>query len=285
MNVKINNHFVSRPGTRYEGQTITIGIDSSKRNSGIAIGNENCKLRDVIELNAPESMSQAETLLLCKETRDFLKEFLFGADVRVVGIENIITVDKQSKYGGISHHDSRFKITAMFMSFISFFQDTFGITPELINNQTWKESVLPREFRARDVGKGSLAYFKSIGSVYGQYTDDATDSICILEFLRILHGFEDVTQITGVELKQRDCQVGLFDKLAMSKIDKQKIQNFQYNSNIRLEDNVVFMANRVSKGKLGVAEVSVQNLSWEQIYQLSRGAFPHSTSSVLLVVK
>jgi len=298
MVVSINNQVVYDCFPRYSGKTISIAIDSSKRNTAISVGDANCRLMDVIELNgAQDGTSEVDALILCKLQRDYLKTLFEGAKPVIVGIENIITVDKKKSKGqyipgtripvesagGISQHMSRFKITAVFMSLIAFFQDNFGITPELVNNQTWKTTVLPKEFNTREHEKGSLDYFKSIGSKYGNYTDDATDSICILKYLQVKHGLQDAYSIESPEMKRFNYVAGIYDVQVF--IDPDDMVSFQINPTLTLEENTNVMVNHLENKKYGVARVDINYFTNSQIYQLARGKFKEFTREVNLVVR
>lgn len=283
MIISLNNQEISVISARYIGKEISIAIDSSKRNTAISIGDAQCRLLDVIELNGEkDGTSEEDTLILCQKQRIFLKKFLYGSKIKFVGIENIITVDKASKQAGISQHMSRFKITAIFMSLIMFFQDNFSITPELVNNQTWKTSVLPKEFTARSIGKGSLAYFKSINSRYGRYTDDATDSICILRYLQKKHNLDDLYFIRSPELQQKKSKYGIFD-LDIT-LNSDELVRFKINYEMTLEDNVIVMANNMCGKTYGVAKVPINYFTYDQIYNLAKGKFKNFVKEVLLIV-
>lgn len=144
MVVSINNSIADVIMARYSGREVTIGIDSSKTNSALAVGDETGKIIDIVELNgANDGTTEEAVLKLCMKQRQVLQSLFNGAHVSAVGIEDIITKNNGQKESGITVHMSRFKITAVFMSFIFFFQESFGVTPELINNWEWKHAVLP----------------------------------------------------------------------------------------------------------------------------------------------
>ncbi|MCI9050679.1 MAG: hypothetical protein HFI05_01955 [Lachnospiraceae bacterium] len=268
---------------RYVGQEIFIGIDSSKRNSAIAIGNKVTEVIDYIELNGCQDGTREEDVLyLCQRQRQVLKEIFKGSNPKIVGLENIITKDTKSKEIGITMHLSRFKITAVFMSFISFFQDIFDITPTLVNNQTWKSSVLPEEFCKRKYDKGSLAYFKSINSKYQYCTHDVTDAICILKYLRKINNIENGFQIIEPEpLKQE--YISFFAPIDISL--NEFCRNFFYNEKLTLKQNEAVMANNIKIHEYGITTIKINNLSFTDIYEKCRGIFKKREEAILLVVK
>lgn len=284
MQVSINNRVVQYADSRYIGKDISIGIDSSKRNTALAIGDGQCQVLDVIELNGTgDGTSEADTLALCRKQRAFLERQLAGAKVKMVGIENIVTVDKPSKERGMSQHMSRFKITAVFMSLIFFFQEQFGITPELINNQTWKSAVLPKEFTARSIGKGSLAYFKAAKSKYASYSDDATDAICILAYMQKHHGLESVFVIDAPEFANVKPVVQIISSGAA--VQGEEAVRFKINSSLSLQENAEVMLNHLQDKKYGVAKAPISYFSVEEIFKYAAGRFQRKSEEVLLLVK
>lgn len=286
MEIYLNNTVLLSDEPRYAGQEITIAIDSSKRNTGICIGDAFCRERDILEFDGTRvGTAETDTLVMCKEQRDFLRRFLHGAKVKHVGIENIVTVNKSTRAAGMSQHMSRFKITAVFMSFISFFQDEYNIIPMLINNQAWKAAVLPERFRAADMHKGSLEYFKSIQSKYGAYSDDATDAICILRYMKKVLGLESLIKITTPEFLRGEAKTYITGKSMHPKL--QDISTaFSYNSALSLKENTSVMCNHIENHKkYGIAKVSIEVFTYDEIYKLSRGVFDEKSDEVLLVVE
>ena len=278
------NGAISTPSPRYVNQEIIIGIDSSKTNSAIAVADYTGEIIDYIELNgSQDGTTENDTLVLCQNHRTVLTEIFSGAKPIIVGIEDIITKRDGRQENGMTVHMSRFKITAVFMSFIFFFQDKFGITPELVNNQAWKSAVLPAEYRRRDIGKGSLAYFKSINSKYQNCSDDVTDSICILKYLCIIHKVRKLHKIKEPEIARYKSSVYL---VSTSFVPKGSTVQFEYNESMSLLQNVGVISNRLGteKGKVGCASVRTNCLSFGDIYAYCRGSFNEKEERLQLVV-
>lgn len=283
MIVSINNQPVDFIQPRYAGKEIMVAIDSSKSNSAIAIGDQNGNLIDYVEINGKnDGTSETDVLHLCQHHRQVLTKLFADSTPTIVGIENIITKDSDNKIAGISIHMSRFKITAVFMSFISFFQDTFDITPTLVNNQSWKAATLPEEFRKRDYAKGSLAYFKSINSKYQYCSDDVTDSICILEYLCQINGIEKGFKIVAPEAERYTFKHYIMSHRSNIRARHKK---FLYNDSMTLEQNAVVMANALQEDEYGLASLQINLLSVEEIYSLCTGHFKNKEDYVVLVVK
>ena len=281
MIISINNKVEQYCTPRYKGQRITIAIDSSKSNSGIAIGDAMCELKDIIELNGEEvGTTIPETLDLCKDQRDFLKVLLEGSKPVLVGIEDIIT-KHQGEVSGMDIHTSRFKITAVFMSFISFFQDTFGITPILVNNQEWKSTVLPAEFRTRKYAKGSKAYLKSINSPLGEYTHDATDAACILEYLKMTKMPSKGYEILGAERSRVKFKIGIYTKdRSVQPTHKKYLPNY----NLTLEQNLIVMANNLKYKDIAYIDFDVTKIPIDMLVKFCRGSFKRNEPIVRIMV-
>lgn len=283
MIVSINNSQTIGITPMYEGKTISVAIDSSKRNTAITIGDEWCEPLDVVEFDGKlDGTSETDVLQLAKSQRNVLRILLQGAVVKYVGIENIITVDKSSnKQAGISQHMSRFKITAIFMSLISFFQDNFDVTPTLINNKSWKSAVLPEEFTRANVYKGSLQYYKSIGSKYGSYTDDATDSLCILRYMKSIFNVKRVISIDVPEICTSTYDYYL--SKVTSKVSD-KCTEFVYNLNWDVVTNVEAVVGKLAVGGVGYSRLPIELIDTETIFKHASGTFDLETKEVFLVV-
>lgn len=283
MVVSINNSVVDTVFPRYSGREVTIGIDSSKTNSALAVGDETGEVIDVIEFNgANDGTTEEAVLALCVKHREALKTLFSGARVKLVGIEDIITKNNGQKESGITIHTSRFKITAVFMSFIFFFQESFGITPKLINNWEWKHAVLPEQFRTRDIKKGSLAYFRSIGSKYGGYSDDVTDSICILKHLCNKCGVTKAYKIKDIETAKHRYQMILTPE--NFEVTSSETKLFEYNRDFTLKQNADAMSNIVGRGGVAEAVVRTEGLELSDIYRYCTGSFKHREEYLKLIV-
>lgn len=282
MIIRVNNQVVQHPLPKYEGKEIIVAIDSSKRNSAFTVGDFNHRVLDYYEFNGTEDgTTELDTLKLCQVQRKALTQIFKGSMPKIVGIENIITKTNNGKETGISVHQSRFKITAVFMSFISFFQDNFDITPELVNNQTWKAAVLPETFRSREYHKGSLAYFKSIKSPYQYCSDDVTDSICIFEYLCKVH---KITK--SVKILEPEAARGHYDAVLVSP-GRDSLKTpvlFEYNPQLTFQQNVIVMGNGISDKQSAITAVMTEWLSLDEIYAYCKGSFQDATPLLKLIV-
>lgn len=283
MVLRINEEILQNPMPRYEGKRVMVAIDSSKTNSAIVVNNEYGEMIDRIELNGKEAGTTLEAVLaLCQQEREVLKVLFRGSTPFIVGIENIITKTNREYTTGMDTHMSRFKITAVFMSFISFFQDTFGITPELINNQTWKAAVLPEEFRSRDYHKGSLAYLRSIHSKYASCSDDVTDAICIMEYLKMKHEVRNIRRIEGPEASRNSYQCWL---VSLEQAKKYDGTLFAENPNMNVTQQAVVMANAIKPNAFAKCTLNIENVTFPEIYTMCAGKHTFSEPKIVLLVQ
>lgn len=251
----------------YTGKKIAVAIDSSKTNTAIIVGDTYGNVLDDYELNGKEDK---DVLLLCKQERAALKSLFEGSKIQLVGIEDIITKKYDREKGSpMDIHMSRFKITAVFMSLICFFQDVHQVTPELVNNQHWKTTVLPEEYRKRTHHKGSLDYMKDIGSKYANRKDDVTDAYCIYQFLAREHGYRNVVAIEEPCAANREYHCGLYP---MDTGIPATAKQFVYNPSLTFKQNCDTMIYHMGlKDEYGYAKVNVTDLTMEEIYEHSAG--------------
>lgn len=269
---------------RYAGQDLYLGIDSSKTNTAIAIGTAQGRILNVIEI---DGSADTDILALCKEQREWLLSVFKGANIKYVGIEDIITKkgEKEGKaYGGISYHQSRWKITAVFMSLIFTFQDYFNADIKLINNQSWKNAILPAKYRTREHKKGSKDWFEDIGHKYAKFKDDVTDACCIFEYLHSMLHLSKAEPIEAPELKNGNYNFA-YSLFSLSKRELVATEKeFIYNKEMTLEQNAIVMANKNVKGR-SYAIIDITDLTIDEIINKSRGKFEETVKSVMLVVQ
>lgn len=267
MLLKKNGSVVGGYEPTYAGKKIAIAIDSSKTNTAMIVGDIYGNVLDDYELNGK---SDTDVLLLCKQEREALKLLFEGAKIQLVGIEDIITKKHDKNQNPMDIHMSRFKITAVFMSLICFFQDTHKITPELVNNQHWKSEVLPEEYCKRTHKKGSLDYMKDIGSKYATRSDDITDAYCIYQFLAREHGYKDITEIEEPCAANKAYHCGLFP---LDTGIPPKAKQFVYNPNLTFKQNCDTMIYHMGMSdEFAFAKVNVSDLTIEEIYENASGA-------------
>lgn len=283
MRIKVDNQEVSSAYPLFDGQEVVVAIDSSKRNSAFSVGSLSREVLHCVEFDgSDDGTSERDTLVLCLKQRKALKEIFRNANVKIVGIEDIVTKHQKGSRDGMTEHMSRFKITAVFMSFISFFQDCYDITPELVNNWAWKSMVLPESFRSKEHRKGSLDYFTYLNSPYQYYTDDVTDSLCILEYLYITHDIKAIRKILKPEMPKYQRTVAFITK---GHVFKHSCIEFETNKNMTVEQNADVMVNSLDESHLGVATVRTEDLSLNDIYGYCKGRFDVVASEMLMVVQ
>lgn len=261
MNIFKNGELVYSYVPTYGGQKIRVAIDSSKTNTAIAVGDCNGNILDDYELSG--AGADVDVYQFCWDMRRELKSLFTGADVISVGIEDIITKNEKKGYKGISVHQSRAKITAVFDNLIFFFQDNHNITPRRINNQSWKSAVLPEEFRTREHKKGSKDWFQYIGNKWADRKDDVTDVVCIFMYMCMTEKVKPVYDIKETFPSKFTYSVGLLPK--SYPIDN-SFKEFVIKNNDSLEHNADTISNNLEKGQYGYAVIPVSSVPIEWIY-------------------
>lgn len=267
----------------YSGKKIVVAIDSSKSNSAIAVSDTNGNILDDYEIAG--GGSDVDVYDLCWYTRKQLTSLFEGADIQLVGIENIITKNEKG-YKGIEIHQSRYKITAVFDNFIFFFQDRHNIMPKLVNNQEWKAGVLPEEYRKRDHKKGSKDWFRALGNRWADRKDDVTDVICILMYILKTVKLNPVYDIKETAPPNNKYDVGIFPKnIKLPKESKQ----FNILNGDTLEHNLDAMSNYISAGQYGYVKLPIEKIPIEWIYSdklkySNEFKYDRNTDEVILAV-
>lgn len=280
MIVSRNNRVVNELHSYYVGKKVIIGIDSSKSNSAVVIGNERGEILDDYEFNG--AGSDIDVYELCFDIRKALKVILKDAEVVAVGLENIIT-KKEDGYKGLDIHMSRAKITAVFDNFIFYFQEYHNIMPRLINNQEWKSAVLPDEYCKRTHKKGSKDYFDSIGGRWAGRKDDVTDAVCIFKYL--VTGVKvDLDYTLDTPMKSsHNFTVGIF---YTDLVLDNTVKRFKYNEKFTVDQLVNTMSAKLEKrDKYGAMRIPVDALSIFDIYSMNLlSKFPRQVDEVVIVV-
>lgn len=244
----------------YGGKKIVIAIDSSKSNTAIVVGDTEGHILNDYEISG--AGSDTDVYDLCRDTRNALRQLFHGADIQLIGIEDIIT-KKEANYKGLEVHQSRAKITAVFNNLIFFFDEVFNKMPRFIPNQSWKASVLPEEFRKRTHKKGSKDWFDELGNRWAGRKDDVTDAVCIYIFL--MKTEEIKVEYSVRETKPAECEYtyGLFP-ITFKSIENYK--KFVIENNDSIEHNMATIAGRLDKNEYGYFAVDISRIPIEWIY-------------------
>lgn len=297
MNVSLDKKLITNISSlqsMFNGKSIIISIDSSKSNTAIMVWSRTFKPLNLIEL---DGSNDKDILELIKLQRDFIKCLFNGSIIVQGGIEDIITKKEEESGGkfseGLKHHHSRYVITAVYVSIIACFQDNHNITLEPIPNQAWKSAVLPKELNKRNIYKGSVDYVREKYPQYvvGLKPDDGTDAICIGEYMKLRKGISKENIIEDIpdeqELLINPCKYRLYP--AETNFKKDISIKFQYNDSLSLDMNARAISNRLKKGQLGLARLSINDISIEELYELctvtNNNKFEEKTTHLMLVVK
>lgn len=282
MDLSRNGMLVQTYESWYAGQNILIGIDSSKSNTAIVVGNEYNEILDDYEISG--AGSDVNVYDLCWQTRKQLKTLFAGANIIAVGIEDIITKKKDNQYKGLDIHSSRAKITAVFDNIIFSFQEYFDITPRFINNQEWKSHTLPEEYRTRAHKKGSQDYFNDMGGRWAGRKDDVTDAVCILTYLFSITNKVVVNKIYKPTPTTKKYTYGLYPiEMAMPTGSKQ----FEFNNSLTFKQSMDSMVALMNKhDKYGYMRVPIEYIPIEFFYNGTlKKVYNKGVSNILIVVK
>ena len=257
--IKKNGAVVDNYSPSYIGQEIVIAIDSSKSNTAIMVGTTDGVALDDYEISG--GGKDTDVYELCAFTRNQIKRLFDDADIKYVGIENIIT-KKESEYHGMEIHQSRYKITAVFDNFIFTFQEFFKIMPKLINNQAWKYEVLPEEYRKRTHKKGSKDYLASIGNKYGFRKDDVSDAYCIYQYIMRTVRFEKVESINSIS----PCSRKYIYCIVPDNANIEGARKFKINNSSSLQHNMMTVVSKLDKDECGQFKWKIEDIPLEDIY-------------------
>ena len=259
MQLSIDGEHVSSYEPMYSGKKIVIGIDSSKSNTAITVGDSMGNVYHDHELSG--AGGDVNVYDFCRDMRRELKSLFKGADILKVGIEDIIT-KKEKGYRGIEIHQSRYKITAVFDNLIFLFDDYFGIMPTLVNNWAWKAAILPEEYRTKDHKKGSLDWFNAIGNRWAGRKDDVTDSVCIYYYLLKVNPVKPIYTIRETSPSNISYACSIFpDTFTMPDSAKE----FIIDNTDSLEHNLAMIAEMLGK-EFGYVKVSTEMIPIDWIY-------------------
>lgn len=284
MNIYKNGIPVDEYVPTYSNRKIVIGIDSSKSNSAIAVADEFGNILDDYEIDG--AGGDIDVYDLCAFTRTQLKSLFRGADILLVGIEDIITKNykgfddkgndknykgssdkrsgkKYSHVSGLDVHHSRHVITAVFDNFIFLFEEFFGIRPIRINNWDWKVGILPEQYRTREHHKGSQDWFNDLGNRWAGRKDDVTDVVCITLFLfkkKKIKAVYEVKETAPATVAYK------FAILPISYPINDNVKEFVINNTDSIEHNLDAIANRSDVGRVSVVKVKLSSIPMSMLY-------------------
>lgn len=246
--------------SEYGNRKIVIAIDSSKSNTAMSVWDSTGVFLDDYEISG--AGGDVEIYQHCWNMRTVLKELFKNADIIDVGLEDIITKNEKG-YKGLQIHQSRAKITAVFDSLICFFQDSFGLMPQLVNNQAWKSAVLPEEYRKRDHKKGSLDWFNNLGNRWAGRSDDVTDCVCIGMYM-----FKKKTYRPTYEIREiLPCRFKYKVKLFPIEVPvPNSFKEFKIYNNETLEHNTDTIACRLEAGETGYVVVPIESVPIDWLF-------------------
>lgn len=256
-----NGNQVDSYQTSYSGRNIYISIDSSKSNSAMFVWDENSRPLDDYEISG--AGADIDVYDLCYQTRQELKKLFYGANILKVGIEDIITKNEKG-YKGLEIHQSRYKITAVFDSFIFYFQEYHHIMPIKINNWEWKSHILPEEYRTRDHKKGSKEWCVRLGNRWADRKDDVTDAYCIGLYLTRTEHVEVISKIEGTEPAKYEYEYIICP--SSTPLNNSNIKHFTIQNNDTIIHNIETVSNRINNNMIGAFNIPISSIPIDLIY-------------------
>jgi hypothetical protein len=248
---------------------VIIACDQSKRGYAVKVGDISGKQLKLFEMSG-EGMT---TEKFCEEFAEYFRLLFRNVEIDYVAYEAMI-LKKGMQYYSSSEtlHDIR-------VATKNVFKELTGTYPDEINNQEWKTSVLPKGFRGRDE-KGSQRFLKSLNyQEWYDASDNITDVWCIFEHVKVLRHTRQAVKCTGVEPVMYKTEIYIVS-VSDSLLTRQ-YNSFHYNPEFSVEDNANYFVNRIPV--LGVAEVPVQVLTLQEIYNYARGFVSIPTRAFLTV--
>ena len=272
---KENGRAITSFSSPYTGKDVTVAIDASKTNTAIVVGDTRFEVLDFYEISAPGSENNIWDVVDAQ--REALRTILKGATVHVAGIEDIITKGN----AGMNEHHTRMVLTTIWTGLILVLRDEFNCKPLLVNNMTWKSAVLPEPYNSRRYDKGSLEYHKHINSRYAHCTDDVTDAVSILEYLKIQNKDKISIPIAAPVSVNKQFDYILCD---LATAIPHNACRFTYNPSLPFNQNVDFMAYTL-KEQIGVVEIPIEQIPLNIVAAKMYGEVKGRVSSLRVVVK
>lgn len=258
----------------YTGQEIIVAIDSSKTDSAIIVADKfGNPLNDYDICGSSSDDIYWQTC----EQRKFIKTIFNGAKIILGGIEDIIT--RKSK--GMEEHESRLKITLVYASFISSFQDYLGYTLDRVNNWAWKSDILPEEYRTQEHYKGSKDWCNDTRNKYAGRNDNITDAYCILLHLLKSNNISNIIEISSNIEDMKPC-----DWVYVSgHMNLTGNIEFKYNESLSIEQNIAFVSNRLPENNtVCFFKVPTNKLDIKEIYNRCYKTFARKEDELIIMI-
>lgn len=233
---------------------ILVAVDPGKTNMAMTVGTPDGTRLCILQFRAPGS--GYDTSDYCHDFKDFLSHYLGGCNILTFGIESAISKR------GMNHHHSSFVLTEIRANLIDLAYTLTGRRPLEINNWSWKHAILPDGYRSQSE-KGSARYYSDVYKVYKNA--DVTDSLCMYDF--IVQKYHGSYAIIPDAEESPLCDYDV--KILPLGCARGKARKFVYSSNLSIEANATYFANRT--WELGIAVVNIEDLSIEAFYRYAEG--------------
>lgn len=252
----------------YTGELVS-AIDPGKTNMAMVVGTTFGTQLCIIQFRAPGS--GYDTSDYCRDFKDFISRYFKDCTFKLFGIEQAI-----SKKGMVHHHSSMV-LTEIRANLIDLAYNLTGHKAVEINNWSWKYAILPDGMRSQSE-KGSARFLPEVYSTYGNA--DVTDGICMYRYLIQEYCLPAPVIIPNkAEAPLAPYSLHILPKGAVGAKDSRR---FNYETHLSLQENCAYFINRT--WERGVALVSLDCLSLEEIYKYARGFIVSNSSETVEVV-
>lgn len=250
-----------------EGNVIVVA-DQSKSNSAIIIANTTGSIYDIIEVSGNDRNYYAvpqDTTVYCREVEVYLRERLKGCNVIKIHIEEPITKHKKGAKGALQNFKTTMILTEIRGSYNRIALDMTNEASDEVNNWSWKNGVLPPEYRAHGE-KGSYLYWITKDIKWLNYTDDVTDVYSM--YIYLLKSKYQNEKIL-CDKREKASREYTFAYVPLTTAANGNLIEFSYSKYFPLEANCNYYVNR--KSTTGYARIPAELISIENLYKYGKG--------------
>lgn len=267
------------PSLNYTGD-IVVAIDPSKSNMAVVVGDPGGEIISIVEMSGnlwKTPKAAMDTTDYCIDAKDFLRQYLAGANLYRVGMEKAITKK------GMEHHLTNMVLTEVRSMLLNLFKTEYGLrdVDVEVNNWSWKHAILPDGYRSQSE-KGSVRYFLEYlnDTTYINYfEDDVTDAVCIYKYLTMETKKTYAIVCREDEPTTKDIRI----QISPNHVDVLGNRQFRYNPTFNPAQNAKYFANRSTRN--GICKVDLKALSMSDIYTYASGFTTIPNDDIRLVVR
>ena len=255
---------------------VFVVTDPGKTNMAVIVGTVTGKILRLYEFSGKDM----ENAFYCAEFKRYLLAVLQDCAIEEFAQEQpILKMDNGKK--DVKPEFKQFHSQMVLTEIRSHLRDlAIQMTTKLpheINNMAWKKAILPDGYRSQSE-KGSHRYQSDINPMFADYTHDATDAICMYNYMvnKYLEAHK-MSCIKSEEATNKYSCVIISEKQLPANYRK-----FEFNQNFSVEDNAVYIANRFTG--ICISPLNLQmNISAEEYFKYTSGFLTLDSKDYLLV--